>query len=85
MENFNIRKNIDFHYNRLVEALISDIYVNTGESSKTVAEIVKYLLEIGQLHKAKLAILNAESKRIEVQFRTSFLISRMRLEDKLKE
>jgi len=44
MNDFQIRKSINFHYNRFVEALLSDIY---EENEKKITEIIKYLIDIG--------------------------------------
>jgi len=64
---YEIRKNIDFHYNRLVESLISDIF---SETTKNFNDIIKFLIEIGQLHKAKLAVLSIRSKQLQEKIKS---------------
>jgi len=65
--NYEIRKNIDFHYTRLSESLLSDIF---NDTTKNLNDIIKYLIEIGQLHKAKIAVLSLKSKELEKKLRS---------------
>jgi len=61
MSEYEIRKNIDFHYNRLVESLISDLFNDTGKNTN---DIINSLKDIGQIQKAKLAVLDIRSKQL---------------------
>jgi len=58
---YELRKNIDFHYNRLVESLISDLF---NETTKNTNDIINSLKDIGQAQKAKLAVLDIRSKQL---------------------
>lgn len=65
ISSYNIRKSLDSTYNRLVDSLTSDLFT-FNEDPRKMQEIVNLLIEIKQMNKAKVAILNIKSKEIEV-------------------